>query len=556
MKKNIIYAAGIWLVAALPVLAEGTTENDSVFERKVTVEREYTPLIKEASKLDSKGQVRTSQAVQREVMYTDFNRPIKAERSIPTLEYPQLGFNMPQSENGFARIGLGMYLNTLADLNYQLLNEHDMKMGIYAHHYGAFGYKTLSETDFGIDFRKLFNTSELYVNLSAENSYYNRYGKAYVDSTASYDWKQFPPSKMETASIWDAEAAVGWRSSANSQLEYLLQTGYEHFNLGNRTGTHTIKTKGLIGGNVGNGHKIGIEADVDNIFYMSTKDIRPTHFIHTRPYYSFTNEAIKIQVGANLDMLVSDRFKFAPSPDVRFEWKANPDMVSMYLNASGSYTYNMAEIWLKENRYMDLNQVLSDTVGTYIPIQAEFGLKIKPTNGLLINPFIAYSYINNERFYYYNTLSDRFEILHQNASVVDAGLNLNYHFQNKVWFNLGGAYHLWVMKEGETAWDKPAWDVWTDIRYNITTKWSVQLDATLTGDRKAMIGTADNNNQMLFESRRLEMGYNINLGCIYTPNKWLSAFVKLNNLAHNHYDTYYAYQSYGIQFLLGASVSF
>ena len=145
MKKNIIYAAGIWLVAAMPALAENnTTENDSVFERKVTVEREYTPLIKDANKLDGKAQVKTSQAVQREVEYTDFNRPIKAEKSIPTLEYPQLGFNMPQSENGFARLGLGMYFNTLADLHYQLLNERDMKMGVYAHHYGAFGYKTLS----------------------------------------------------------------------------------------------------------------------------------------------------------------------------------------------------------------------------------------------------------------------------------------------------------------------------------------------------------------------------------------------------------------------------
>lgn len=557
MKKNIIYAAGIWLVAAMPIAAENnTTENDSVFERKVTVEREYTPLIKEATKLDGKAQVKTSQAVQREVVYTDFNRPIKAEKSIPTLEYPQLAFNTPQSENGFARLGLGMYWNTLADLHYQLLNEKDMKMGVYAHHYGAFGYKTLSETDFGIDFRKLFNTSEIYVNLSAANSFYNRYGKAYVDSTSTYDWKQFPPSEMETASIWDAEAVVGWRSTANSQLDYLLQTGYEHFNLGNQTGTHTIKTKGAIGGTVGNGHKIGLEADMDNIFYMAPYDIHTTTFIHALPYYSYTNDVVQVQAGVNIDMLITDQFKIAPSPDVRFEWKANPDMVSMYLNATGSYTYNKAEIWLNDNRYMDLNQVLADTVATYSPIQAEFGLKIKPANGLLINPFIAYSCIKNERFYYYNTTADRFQVLHQNASTINAGLNLDYHFQDKVWLNLGGAYHLWIMKEGETAWDRPAWNVWTDIRYNITTKWSVQLDATLTGDKKALVATADANNQMLFETRQLDMGYNINVGCIYTPNKWLSAFVKVNNIAHNKYATYYAYESYGIQFLVGASVAF
>ena len=150
----------------------------------------------------------------------------------------------------------------------------------------------------------------------------------------------------------------------------------------------------------------------------------------------------------------------------------------------------------------------------------------------------------------------RFQVLHQNASTINAGLNLDYHFQDKVWLNLGGAYHLWITKEGETAWDRPAWNVWTDIRYNITTKWSVQLDATLTGDKKALVATADANNQMLFETRQLDMGYNINVGCIYTPNKWLSAFVKVNNIAHNKYATYYAYESYGIQFLVGASVAF
>ena len=48
----------------------------------------------------------------------------------------------------------------------------------------------------------------------------------------------------------------------------------------------------------------------------------------------------------------------------------------------------------------------------------------------------------------------------------------------------------------------------------------------------------------------------LNLGCAYEYNKWLSVYLELNNFIHRHNVNYYGYTDPGINFVLGASYKF
>ena len=540
----------IWLNIGLcmGVVQAQSVPQDSVFERNLTVEREYTPVVRKATRLDFTPSVLSESTSTKDVVYAEFNHPIQTEKTVPTLERAKMSFPFPKQEKGFARVGLGLYWNTLAELSYRLLDHKQTQMNLYANHYGVFRNRMLSETDFGLNLNHRLESSEIYFTAHATNDFFNYYGKCYVDSTNGYDFSQLDTLLSETMGAWDVMANVGWRSLANSKVDYLMHVGYNYYHLGQGLGTHTVHVKGYVGGSIAESHHMGVNVTNNTLLYMSnTEKQSPRNHLHLEPFYHYKNNKLLIHAGINLDFMFGNHFAFAPSPQVMVEWMADPEMVSLYINAIGSYNMNSPKSIMEENRYVAPSFLMNDSNSTYKPIQAELGFKIKPVNGLLITPYISFSHFRNDVFYQFNTATMSYSCFNMNASVFDAGLTLNYHYQDKLYLNFGGAYHHWMTKPGGIVWDKPSWDIWTDIRYNITPKWSVQADMTFVGQRKANVDNA---------VKYLKAGYQINLGGIYTPNKWLSVFLKLNNIAHNQYEQFYAYKTYGFQFLAGASVAF
>lgn len=523
-------------------------EQDSVFERNLTVEREYTPVVKQATRIDFSPTVLTETTTTKNVIYADFNRPIQIDQTVPTLDKAKMSFPVPTQDKGFARLGLGLYWNTLAELSYRILDKKQTQMSIYANHYGAFHKRVLSETDFGLKLNHRFESSEVYFSAHAANDFFNYYGKCYVDSTQQYDFALLDTLTNKTFGTWDVTANVGWRSLANSKVNYRVHVGYNYFHLGQGLGTHTVRANGYVGADIAEKHHIGVNVENNTLIYMSNIDAQSArNHLHAEPFYQYKSEKLLIHTGINLDFMIGQRFAIAPSPQITVEWMADPEMVSLYVNALGSYSMNTPQSIMQENRYVEPMSLMSDTNSTYKPIQADLGFKIKPIDGLLINPYISFSHYRNDVFYQFHTATMTYTSFNMNASVFNAGLVLNYHYQDKLNLNFGGAYHHWMTQPDQTVSDRPAWDIWTDVRYHITPKWSVQADMTFCGQRKAYVDD---------EIRKLKAGYQINVGGIYTPNKWLSVFLKLNNIAHNQYEQYYAYKTYGFQFLAGASVAF
>lgn len=526
-------------------------QNDSIVERNVTVEREFTPTIQSAGKIATKPDVYTPVVVPQVVTYTDFNKPITTDFSFQTLPYADMNFVQPKTDKGFLRGGVGVW-NTLADFHYQMSDKNDIFLDVDLSHQGVWGNKRLADTGLGLNFNKLFYNADLFVGVDVENTYFNYYGRYYNDSLPkNYDFTTQKTDSGVNARFWDVNTKIGVRSLPNADVQYLVQTGYEAFNTQIGLTEHQIKTMFNIDWET-NYSRLGAQLSVQNLFYgySDTAAHVPTHhIIKFQPYYAYVGRIFRTHIGVNLDMSLGKGHLFRPSPNIDFELKIAPEWLILYGGVIGEYRVNTLETTLTENRYLQPQIHLTDTMNSYTPFDAFLGLKLRPQANLLINAFVDYAWIYNQYYYQY-TMDGKgvFSAIYADTRRLKVGCSVSYHYQDIVDVSVSGAYNNWNALEQAYAWDRAAWEGTVSARVKVLPKLSVYTDTYLQGKRYAALsdGTA----------YQLKPVIDINLGATYSFSHWFSAFAKLNNIANNKHEQFYAYQVQGINFLLGVSWSF
>jgi len=102
---------------------------DSIVNRNITVEREYKPIIQDAGKINSVPKVLEPRVEKITPNFSDFNLPLNIDYNVHTLPAAELQRDKRQdTKDGFARLGVGNYFNTLADFAYPLVKNESTKL--------------------------------------------------------------------------------------------------------------------------------------------------------------------------------------------------------------------------------------------------------------------------------------------------------------------------------------------------------------------------------------------------------------------------------------------
>ena len=149
--KTLKYIVPVFLFAtgsSMQLLAE-----DSIVNRNITVEREFKPIIKDAGKINSVPQTLEPKVEKVAAKYSDFNLPLNADYNIHTLPAAELQCEIkPDVKDGFARLGFGNHINTLADFAYPLIKNPETKLDFSINHLGTFNSKAHSTTKAALSF--------------------------------------------------------------------------------------------------------------------------------------------------------------------------------------------------------------------------------------------------------------------------------------------------------------------------------------------------------------------------------------------------------------------
>ena len=176
------------------------------------------------------------------------------------------------------------------------------------------------------------------------------------------------------------------------------------------------------------------------------------------------------------------------------------------------------------------------------------GLKGKFTDNLAWNIKGTYSVVNNQYFFVTDTLNElhnSFTVIYDDMAVANVNAELNIRPTKSLKFVLKGNYYNYQMTREEHAWYKQDFDAGLQGSYNLGDK--ILLDAGLfvIGPRYYPSLTAGG------DPEKLNTSVDLNLGAEYRYTKFLSFWLKFNNMTAQPYYQWNNYPSYRFRVMAG-----
>jgi hypothetical protein len=567
---------------------------DTIINRSVSVEREYRPVIQDAGKINSIPKVLEPNVDKSTAKFSDFNLPLDAGFNIHTLPAAEVQTEKSTNKEGYARIGIGNFLNTLVDFAYPVINEPNMRLDFSVNHLGTFEPKRIhTTTKAALSYDIIFKTFDVYAGLGGGHEYFKYYGNNFnlngiVDLKTlalNYPDNRFleknrvgtntTPREFSLYSLsndpigdtfWRFNTFAGIRSLPNSEdFRYLAEINYNTFQSVNGLTEKLFHTRAKLSSDFDE-RRFGLDVDLYNMAYNSVRipafNYWPNYAVlMLNPYYKLERSKWDVRLGLKTSLsFVHGKF-ISPSADVLGEWRAIPKFLSLYGGMTGGYEINSLDKIFRENPY-----VYSDirVLDTYTPYNFFAGIKLKPLYNLLLDAYIDFRQIDNQYFFVNKeyTLSNapvvmpaadasfysnRFNVIYRSASLFKSGVRANYNLQNFLNVELKWTYNGWSVYQEQYAWNKPKYEAELNTNVRINPNFSVTANVYYQGVRYAKLGET---------SIPMQDKVDINLGVSYSYLNWFTAFAKINNLINNQYQDFYGYDVQGTNMMIGAAFSF
>ena len=592
--RNNTKLSFLGLLGFLGILGNSAFAQNDELNRSVTVERDFQPEIQAAGKIATKPEITETTIEPAEVEYSDYTVSVQPEATISPLLSQPTRFEPGQRYNGYIRGGIG-HANTLFDLGYHLNDGNKSLLDVFAHHKAQWVEPLLSKTLLGLKYTHNYSTCDLYFGLKGGNIFYHKYGDFYSNSLPN-----------NSTNLWTAEAFIGVKSNAKQDLQYKVQTGYKLFTKPNAVSEHQVRTLAKFDWK-SDVHYAGANLYVQNNFIQLSENLAATipadsvnsrHAIRLEPYYEYKGTRIRVHVGVNLDMNIGSRindgigtknFCFAPSPHINLEAQIAKNWLTFYADIVGNQGMVNLQHYMEENRYRLIHMgILEPHAGSYTPVDAELGFRIKPYRDLLIELHGGYAYMKEQDVWvavmdsmYFTPLNVKmlageFSYYHDTYQRGKVGGQVNYHYRDFVRVHLQGDYYIW--RGANTVYDRPNWELSLRVDGKIDEHWSVYSDNYFAGSRMAKAYSSLTN---LYYDAKLDPTIELNLGVAY--NMWvgraksnnkrimmkngeqilrpqsqpnLTLFAQLNNFIHRKNEIYLYHHSSGINCLIGATFRF
>jgi len=579
-RNNMLFAAA--LLSFSLTAAGQTAKKDSTLNRVVIVEKEYNPDIMDASKVNVLPKVQEPSVSKKEIEYNTSVMPFKS------LDYVMkpITSNLDQTKanRGYARLGYGNNGNVDAKVNYLFnLSKRD-NLGVSASLDGMNATLKLPEifettyanrdwksryyrTNLDVDYQHLFNklTLDAALNLGSDNFNYH----PFLDVTKalfhqSTDKQHFSKWSMHVGiKSVDKDLPLQFQAEANlisSKLAYPDSASLSET---------ILRTKGGVYGIIDENQGVGINAEMNNVFYQSItyKDYTS---LELNPYYGFSNDSWKLRLGAHVDFSSGKGKTIQFSPDLDAQYLFSNSYVA-YLKVGGGRELNDLRRIMNMNPYGYFSQ-MNDS---YNQLDATLGLKANVGSGFWFNAFAGYKIVADD-LNFYNMMVNYFDVAKPYVSVNDTkhfyiGSNVKYDYKGIADLSLKGVYYSWNNSEASYLLMKPKFDLQFNADIKVLPELMVNVGYTYIGRNDvisdfiafpklsasdfAVMGSSTSTT-VISTKRKPDPVNNLSLGATYNLFKGVSIFARINNLLNQDYQYSYSYPVQGISFLGGLSFQF
>ena len=473
-------------------------ERQQNLNREMTLEREYDPIVQDATKVTTLPAIREINITRRPITYSDYAVPLLPEKEMNTLPPGNLMTEMiHMKRNGYLHFGGGMSANLMGDFGYHLLNTDRNVLGVYFSHRSTNGNVNFDEylmekrkAKFndnlgGLDFKHRFDRATFALGGKFGYSTFNYYGMP-TNLSRNNSFSSYMIPEVEDPITNQVNRLINVYSNVTSHFPYSMGyhigAEYTNFNqkfslskdLDGMTENHIAIDLGL-SSPVNDGKTFGVDVKANILSYTAPTpadtSIYPTfsqeYFINLdsaafnthvnttlNPYFRFESSTWKLLIGINL-MLVSqnEETNFYASPNIALDVPFAIWSIFYARFGGGIESNSMAEL-SRTNRYVN-PAFTADASKTWADLQ--LGVRSSATAGLWFDIFAGYKYTESDVFFnpssYYwvnegfNNVSMAFQPTTQR---IQAGATLKYDYQHIFDFYLKGVYDHYSFKYVDT----------------------------------------------------------------------------------------------------------
>lgn len=575
----------ILLFLAVYAAADAQQKNDDPLRREVVIEKEFTPIVRDASKINSIPELEVSASTHPGTRYADWDTPYNTGNALTPLSAGDNGAEAPDKQHGYARFVIGNYLNINANAGVRIVDTQKDRLLLWYGHNSCNAHLSFLDNEGGGKTWQRRNDNKLRLK------YTHDFTKGRWNFDADYRYNTFNyygmplndiPSRVSGSNQQTVQQygfTTSFLSAPNKTFNYTIEAAYHGYNndlglyYGERGGIENHVTVAFDGNvAINDRHKAGIALSMDNLHYnrCQTHPIaddpalegeKNTHtIIGLEPYFAIEKEALRFKAGVSIDFSFNYGTVFRIAPDVKFEWRFDKAGV-LYTELTGGKSLNTWSRMSALTEYIDPTTILPDT---YTPADFTLGFR---SSILKKFHFALYGGIK----YCVDALFDcRMEHLEVSATSTMATRSVIGFYSDDAYAWKVGAemqYSLLDILTARLAWEHNEWrSDGARIRFSQPRdEWNVDVTVTPIKplDIKAgfyYAGGLGYVNQSLEnipdETGTLPNIANLDLGATYRLNKMIHFSLQFNNLLSRKYDLFYGMPAQRFHFLAGMGIVF
>ncbi|MBR3946313.1 MAG: TonB-dependent receptor [Bacteroidales bacterium] len=595
--RKLSYMKYLTLLIAFAVAAGSLMaqeDNNTLEEQTVVIYNEYSPVLKDASRIQSLPVIADTIKVEPKFEYSvmpTMYRTTFTPTKIPAATVK--GEALKPLNTGFVKLGYGNYISPFAELYINSKRQKNYSIGIAAQHHSSFGkiknylnqkiYSGYDDSHIEAFGKNIFAKSVLSgkVYFSSNGICYYGYDPKVYGNTDTINWDTFDyvdtrdEVEKQRFNRVGANMAIESQQTGRKHWNYKFGAGYQYFFTKTKDWQHKVDVVANIGRSVKNA-SYGL--DIDYLFnankmaaYANPNIVganggaplprissRNDMFIGAKPYFKFENEKWNIKAGAKavFDLISANDPSFYLFPDVYAQLNISNTLLP-YVSYGGHLENNNLEFITTINPFVNsypsyynttyqhevdlgVKAIISKKV--YLHINANYSLInlmpffVNDTSITLHNKFIM-EYMDVDRIGAYAELSMR-----ELAPGLDIMLKAHYYY----YLGLDGKNMY-----GDRPWQRPDLDISLRASYRLTNKISFGLEGYFLNRCYAKEFVAG-----VQYAKKMKAVVDVNLFGEYKFNDNFSAFLYLNNIACQSYYIWNNYRAQGFNAMIGLTYMF
>ena len=515
----------------------------------------------------------------------------------------------------YLKVGFGYPITPLAELSMHNTRSAKYSYGLNFHHFSSwanpigktqrqYAYAPTSDTRVHLFLNRYFKNQTLYSSIGYNHELANLFGynKNWGIDTSYYsnDYRDSIRNNFN-----HARAEVGIRSNYTTEDKRFkedVRLNYDFIHTNWKDMEHEVKLTSLfayddrflkISGyqhyqldfNVeyyNNNWNDSMRVGTENTH--TAKRIDNSFKIEFKPTMNFTIKEYHLLLGVGVPILISyDHFKCPVYPVAELQMGLVRGLLSVYVGVDGKSEYNSLKDLLYENPY--LKPQLDSLKFTRTQISIYGGVKGNLFKKFNYHISARYAYTNDAAFFVLDTnslLKNQFDVTYAaQTNILNVCANLSWEAIDHLYLNLNanywGYYFMRNSTHPEHAWYKPTWEIGFNGKYILNEKFIFSANANIGFDRWALTPTTEvdeNGNTVITGYRAVndirkqyadldsdgkklfKPVLNFGIGFEYLITKNFTAWAQINNIGSQYAATYYNFNNFGINALIGVSYSF